>query len=425
MAPRRSPVVLVPGFTGSRLATRGQDGAGIDLWLDPASMSDSPAEVPITPSAWWIDQMSLAGDGVTPKCDPDANGPVAGLAAISVLDPRPGHAETSRYFWSLIEALHEAGYTDETLVAAPYDWRSAPAGLESRSGYFTRLRTTIEGLVSADPTATPVTVIGHSLGNRMLQHFFAWIVASEGSPEWLDRHLARYVAVSALWLGVPKSIREALTGAEGFGLTQISGLRGVYQSYGALPWMIPVTPDLFHYFNTEHFAFLGDDAHPLEIEAALASGAASTLRFFEEFYAGDPLYTSPGGATGDLATRRPPVRRIDVLHAVGQDTEVGAYYRRSDDGLITDTSASSSDPAVVVRNGIRYETSEQTIQAIDGTRNSGDGFLPYGSLRYFTRWEGDGIASREFAGRTHYDVLADQAFLDHVIALVEDVSDLC
>ena len=385
-------------------------------------MTDQPGGVPIVPSAWWIDQMSLAGDGVTPMRDPAHNGPLAGLGSISVLDPRPGHAERSRYFWSLIEALRSVGYTDDTLVAAPYDWRSAPRGLESRSGYFSRLRSTIEGLVASD--AAPVTLIGHSLGNRMLQYFCDWIVASgESSQEWLDRHIARYVAVSALWLGVPKSIREALTGAEGFGLTQILGLRSVYQSYGSLPWMIPVTPDDFRYLNTEHFAFLGDDSRPVTIEAALESGAASTLGFFEKFYGEDPLYTSPGAATGDRATRRPPIRRIDVLHAVGQDTEIGAYYRRSDDGLTTDLDASSTDPTVVVRNGIRYETSDLTIQAIDGTRNSGDGFLPYGSLRYFTLWDGDGIASREFAGRTHYDVLSDPAFLDHVISLVEDVSN--
>lgn len=425
MAPRRSPVVLVPGFTGSRLVTRGREGSKIDLWLDTASMTDRPGDHAIAPSAWWIEQMSLAGDGITPKCDPADNGPLAGLGSISVLDPRPGHAVTSRYFWSLIEALRSVGYTTQTMVAAPYDWRSPPTGLESRSGYFSRLRSTIQGLVATDATATPATVIGHSLGNRILQYFFEWIVANDDdSEEWLERHIARYIAVSAPWLGVPKSIREALTGAEGFGLTEISGLRSVYQSYGSLPWMIPVTPDRFRYFNTKHFAFLGDDSRPLTIEAALESAAPSTLGFFETFYGDDHLYTSPGAATGDLAIRRPPIRRIDVLHAVGQDTEIGAYYRRSDEGLTTDPDASSRDPRVVVRHGVRYETSERTTQAIDGTRNSGDGFLPYGSLRYFTRWDGSGIASQEYAGRTHYDVLSDTAFLDHVISLIEDVSSV-
>jgi hypothetical protein len=265
----------------------------------------------------------------------------------------------------------------------------------------------------------PVTILGHSLGNRVLQYFLEWVLTADpDGRSWIQHHIERYVAVSSPWLGVPKSLREATTGAEGFALIPIEGVRDVYQSYSALPWMIPVTPEQFRWFNTENFAYLADDEHPLTIDATLAMGAPSTGRFLRSYYGADPLYTSPGAAIGDHAVRRPPVGRISVFHATGQDTEVGAYYQQGEDGLTTDLSASTNDPEVVVRNGVRFESASRTVQRIDGTRDSGDGFVPYGSLRFFTRWAGNGVTGDALPGRTHYDVLSDPTFLERVIGLV-------
>ena len=52
---------------------------------------------------------------------------------------------------------------DETLMAAPYDWRIPPRKLEERDGYFTSVMTKIETLYAKNGN-TPVVLMGHSMG---------------------------------------------------------------------------------------------------------------------------------------------------------------------------------------------------------------------------------------------------------------------
>lgn len=277
-------------------------------------------------------------------------------------------------------------------------------------------------MVDGSPSGAPATLIGHSLGNRLIQYFLQVMLTTPGAGRtWIDRYIGRFIAVSALWLGVPKSIREAITGGDGLGLVRISGLKPVYQTYGSLPWMLPVTVEQYRYLNQRHFAFLGSDGSPLPISEALAMGAPSTCGFAGRFFVSDPHYTEPSQPMGSLAVRPPPVAQLAVLYATGQDTEVGAYYEECEGGLCLDTTATSQDDRFVVADGVRYETAQKTRQFIDGTYNSGDGFLPYGSLRYFTTWQEPPchIQAKAFPGRTHYDILQDQEFLDAVLGLLQ------
>jgi Lecithin:cholesterol acyltransferase len=45
----------------------------------------------------------------------------------------------------VIENLAVVNYDTNNLVLAPYDWRLSTYNLEERDGYFSRLKTTIEG----------------------------------------------------------------------------------------------------------------------------------------------------------------------------------------------------------------------------------------------------------------------------------------
>jgi len=50
------------------------------------------------------------------------------------------------YFRSkIIENLAVVGYDADNLVLTPYDWRLSMYNLEERDGYFSRLKTVIEG----------------------------------------------------------------------------------------------------------------------------------------------------------------------------------------------------------------------------------------------------------------------------------------
>lgn len=403
------PVVLIPGFTGTRLRTGDRS-----LWRSLEAMgAPNPPPTPICPTQWWREQMELQPDGITPRRDPESNRNREGLDAIAVLDPEPGQIETSQYFLRLIETLVAHGYGPENLRAAAYDWRVGPVGMALRYGYFDALRSTIEEL------GQPVALITHSMGCRVAQYFL-----QQAGPEWTARHIGRFIAVSALWLGVPKSVREAVTDVGSLGLTEIEGVKPLYQSWGALPWMTPVTEAQYRFLNTEAFAFLGSDVAPLTIvETLTRGGAESTLRFQRDYYEENPFFTQPGEPFGSLAVECPRVRQLNIFHATEQQTEVGAYYQPGPGTtLLLDTAATSSDPNFLVQGGVRLEVPGRTLQAIDGTRNSGDGFLPYGSLTYYKVWQqqpsAPEITARAFPGRTHYDILEDEAFLREVVALV-------
>lgn len=418
------PVVLIPGFTGSRLITQFQDNNNYNLWISLEAMYGPlpPSSGPLTP--WWLDQMMLSADGMTPRETPEWNHSMSGLDAISILDPAQGTA--THYFYEMIERLRAVGYNESNLKAAAYDWRLPPVGLELRHRYFSDLKSSIEQLVKADPGNRAVTIIGHSLGNRITQYFLQKVLNDDpaGGQAWIDSHVARYLAVSALWLGVPKSIHESLADLGHLGIMPVPGVKPLYQSYGALPWMFPVTEAQYEYFNTESFAFLGDDSQPMTITEALNAGAAnSTLGYRQSYYVDDVNYTSPGEAMGGLAVLPPPVAEVHVLYATGQPTEVGAYYKCGPDNtLILDAEATSSNPDFVVQGGVRLEVQGKTRQRIDGTLNSGDGFLPYGSLTFYKTWQQDHpeiqLEARSFPGRTHYNILQDDDFLGVITALV-------
>ena len=447
-----TPVLLIPGLTGTRLQTRHGDYPAYDFWVSLEAMfldrgagpeagaagsfhlsagwdhrdptqPGPPEGVDLEPDRWWLDQMQLAADGITPAQDPDFNWPVQGLSAISALDPSPFMFHATWYCYYVIRALQTAGYGPAQLAAAPYDWRTAPTGLSRRHDYFTGLRRTIEKLY-ADNRQAPVTIVAHSLGNRVTQYFLQWMGSdpSAGQP-WIDRYVARYIAVSPLWIGAPRSVREALTGGYQLGPLSIQGMKPVVQSYGVIPWMFPVTPTQHRYLNTGAFVFLGSDANPLDIAAALSQGRATGMaRFLEDYYRKDPNFTMAGTPTGSLAVARPPVAKLDVFYATGRLTEIGAYYRADAEGLSVDATAGTSDPNFSAHHGVRYEASGQTRQAVDGTQNSGDGTVPYGSLTYFKVWNEQNpatpVTGHEIAGSEHTRILGDRRFLSALMQVL-------
>ena len=446
------PIVLIPGLTGTRLQTQQQSNDAYNLWVSVEAMlpslaadltsiggatiptkvgwgrpeparQDHPDDFCISPSDWWLDEMQLSADGVTPLRCPTYNQPVQGLPAISVLDTAPWMFEFTWYFYYVIQRLRGAGYGAGKLAAAPYDWRTAPTGLSNRYEYFVHLRDLIVSLY-ANNGGSPVTIIAHSLGNRVTQYFLEWIKGDRGLGQaWIDEHIGRYVAVSPLWIGGPRAVREALTGGYQFGPLSIRGMKRVIQSYGSVPWMFPITPAQYLYLNTSAFAFLASDTQPLSITEALAQGQATGMaQFLKQYYQDDPNFTDPGCPTGSRAVQTPPVKALDVFYATGQETEIGAYYRPTQDGLAVDDAAASTNPQFKVQNGIRLEVPGKTLQQVDGTYKSGDGTVPYGSLGYFMVWAQQShvptITGHEIPGSEHTLVLRDDRFLDQLMQVL-------
>jgi|GEM_PF-1802413 len=451
------PVLLIPGLTGTRLKTKKGSNTDYDLWLNPKHILLSNQEslnldeaseqellelqafvgwdqpkheisyqsksLPLIPSRWWRKEMSLNRDnGITPLNNPDYNRPRQGLDAIANLAPNSIFQERTRYFEALIDRLKNNGYTDSNLKAAPYDWRTAPKGLIDRYDYFNHLQQIIEQLYTQN-NSTPIVIIAHSLGNRITQYLLQTIKNNPNLGQtWIDKYIARYIAVSPPWLGAPASISHVVTDSLTLGPIVLKKMKKVIQSYSVIPWLFPVTEAEYRYFNTENFAFLNNDSNPLTIEKTLQKGgASSTEQYSTKYYLNDENFSGCSSVFGSCAVECPPVNQLDVFYGTGFDTEVGAYYSYSKEKLRIDRRAECADPNLTVKNGIRLET-VKTKQTIDGTINSGDGIVPYGSLVYFKQWQSTNsqtqIDGHEFQDCKHTEILFKDEFQQKVLSLL-------
>ena len=204
-------------------------------------------------------------------------------------------------------------------------------------------------------------------------------------------------------------------------------MRAVMQSYGMVPWLLPVTTNHYQYFNTEHFAFLENDYNPMDISSTLEKGGATRIKdFMNNEYTSQPnFFTAPNTEFGSLAVQPPSVPHLHVIYSTGRNTEIGAYYKQEPGNVLTldDSDRRSTKEAknFIVEKGIRLETSE-TYQSIDGTFNSGDSVVPYGSLAYFKKWQQDypnaNITSKVLTNPDHNSIVKDPDFPNEIIKLI-------
>jgi hypothetical protein len=456
-----SPVILINGITGARLISKqtvyplqpppiSREEEKYPIWLN-LLMSSIPARpipekkeeidsnpetvslrtlgwslpdytiansqpLPIYPAPWWKTQMTLKSDGITAEKD-DYNRHVDGFKAIEKIVPDiqadfdSDTGKDNRYFAALIEALEQKGYVKEdnergNLVAAPYDWRVSPEGLKrAKYDYFNQLKNKIQK--QREDSQRPVTIIAHSMGNRVTQYFLKW-VQKELGEQWIDKNIERYIAVSPPWLGGPLSIRLLSSDDPTvLGKIAIMGLKQVVQSYSSVPWTLPVAKAPEAFLNTEHFAFVKeveteesatiDQFQPKTIEEILIAGGAeeTTLRYQRDYYQNDELIGSILDQNGNKLVECPPVQKLDVIYAYGTPTHVGAYYYsfgEVKDGKKTKSlrvaeNLNDEGENFIVRNGVRLEIEGKTLQLIDRSNHSGDGVVPYGSLTYHKYWQ--------------------------------------
>jgi len=156
MAKRRLPILIIPGFMSSGLQVEESrdrpEWKNKRIWLNLRSLgfsalhskgatadsdSDDDEESPhqAVYKSHWMNHMALVNgterEGVRVR-------PLSGLTAIDYLTPGMLTNHVSYVFGPLIRTLQSAGYDDDDLQTAPYDWRLAPGDLEQRDGYFTK-----------------------------------------------------------------------------------------------------------------------------------------------------------------------------------------------------------------------------------------------------------------------------------------------
>ncbi|KAF8526019.1 Lecithin:cholesterol acyltransferase-domain-containing protein [Hysterangium stoloniferum] len=124
------------------------------------------------------------------------------------------------WIWSkIIENLAAVGYDTNSLNLAAYDWRLSCYNLETRDGYFSRLKTTIEGFKRRENRK--VVLVAHSMGSTVRSfpltfpraYVFKWVEAEgygNGGPTWVEDHIEAFVSVAGTLL--PKAMTAFLSG---------------------------------------------------------------------------------------------------------------------------------------------------------------------------------------------------------------------
>eukprot|EP01127_Copromyxa_protea_P016156 TRINITY_DN4751_c0_g1_i1.p1 TRINITY_DN4751_c0_g1~~TRINITY_DN4751_c0_g1_i1.p1 ORF type:complete len:957 (+),score=156.27 TRINITY_DN4751_c0_g1_i1:1083-3953(+) len=213
------PVICIPGFASSALyVKKGQKGwEGKRIWLDINNLLGSKVgefqdklnfkKSKMRFSNAWVDHLCLMSDCITDPKGIEVRA-VEDITGCMYLQPGKVGKHLAYVLGPMIKNLEAMGYVTEgenqNLYAFPYDWRIPPHYLEERDKYFSKLHDRIEEIKRR--LQKPVVLVGHSMGNRIIQ-YFTWMMHSLYGRRWLDEHIHGWVAVGAPWLGAPKMCR--------------------------------------------------------------------------------------------------------------------------------------------------------------------------------------------------------------------------
>ena len=222
----KHPVVIVPGFVSSGLELWEGLRCGKHFFRQRMWGTPAMARAYFTDRACWMQHMRL---DPTTGIDP----PGIKLRAVTGLEAVDWFVPGYFVWGKIIENLGAVGYDVNTLHAAPYDWRLSPHALQERDGYFTRLKASIETMVSLH--GVPVAVLAHSYGDQLTRYFLRWVETPTnkggggGGNKWTDKHVAVYVNIAGPMLGIPKAVPSLLSGEmrDTALLGQLEGLLGL------------------------------------------------------------------------------------------------------------------------------------------------------------------------------------------------------
>ncbi|KAG8437236.1 hypothetical protein GDO86_008080 [Hymenochirus boettgeri] len=231
------PVLLVPGCLGNQLEAKIDKEDVVNwmcyrksedyftVWLDPNMFLPLGIDC-------WIDNIRVVYNRTSRMVSnaPGVDIQVPGFGktySVEYLDK----SKLAGYLYTLIQNLVNNGYVrDETVRAAPYDWRIAPNGQKE---YFQKLQGLIEEMY--EEYKKPVFLIGHSLGNLYLLYFL-----NHQPQEWKDRYVRGFISLGAPWGGAIKPLL-VLTSGDNHGIPMVSNIkiREEQRMTTTNPWMLP------------------------------------------------------------------------------------------------------------------------------------------------------------------------------------------
>ncbi|CDQ59514.1 unnamed protein product [Oncorhynchus mykiss] len=107
------------------------------------------------------------------------------------------------YFHTMVTHLVNIGYVrNETIRAAPYDWRIAP---NEQDEYFARLKKLVEDM--NEEYQQPIYLLGHSMGSNYVLYFLY-----QQTQAWKDQYIKGFISLCAPWGGAVKPLPVLASG---------------------------------------------------------------------------------------------------------------------------------------------------------------------------------------------------------------------
>ncbi|XP_028906067.1 phosphatidylcholine-sterol acyltransferase [Ornithorhynchus anatinus] len=256
------PVILVPGCLGNQLEAK-LDKPDVVNWMCYRKTEDFFTVwlnlnmfLPLGVDCW-IDNTRVVYNRTT--------GLMSNAPGVQIRVPGFGktysveYLDTSKlagYMHTLVQNLVNNGYVrDETVRAAPYDWRTEPT---QQQEYFEKLAALVEEMHAA--YGKPIFLIGHSLGNLHLLYFLL-----KQPQAWKDHFIDGFISLGAPWGGSVKPMRVLASGDnQGIPIMSNIKLREDQRMTTTSPWMFPsplAWPENHVFISTPNFNYTYRDYH--------------------------------------------------------------------------------------------------------------------------------------------------------------------
>uniref|UniRef100_A0A8C9MSY0 Phosphatidylcholine-sterol acyltransferase n=1 Tax=Serinus canaria TaxID=9135 RepID=A0A8C9MSY0_SERCA len=267
------PVVLVPGCLGNQLEAK-LDKPDVVNWMCYRKTEDYftiwlnlNTFLPVGVDCW-IDNTRVVYNRTSRKMSnaPGVHIRVPGFGktySVEYLD----QSKLAGYLHTMVQNLVNNGYVrDQTVRAAPYDWRVGP---QEQPEYFQNLKALIEEM--HDEYQRPVFLIAHSMGNLHVLYFLL-----QQTQAWKDQYIEGFISLGAPWGGSVKPLRILASGDEqGIPLMSNIKLREEQRMTTTSPWMFPTTlawPESHVFISTPSYNYTYRDYQRFFTDVNLEDG---------------------------------------------------------------------------------------------------------------------------------------------------------
>ncbi|KAK7198730.1 phospholipid:diacylglycerol acyltransferase [Novymonas esmeraldas] len=204
--PRRHPVAIVPGFiTGA-----------LEVWdtalpcvrqksffsgFRQRMFGPQMIYLILSDPQCWLDVFSMHKKTGMDRDDTKVRAD-SGFASVDFFVP-------GYWVWAkVLINLADIGYDPQSMAVMTFDWRMSPGKAHERDGFFYQMRNNLRFLCQKNRKRA--VVISHSYGTTVALAFFRWAEQREGG--FMDRHVAYYVNVGGVAMGIGKAASAMLLG---------------------------------------------------------------------------------------------------------------------------------------------------------------------------------------------------------------------